>query len=308
MHYLTMFIAFIPFFASSQVWIEENAVWHYDYWNIGTGGFYKMEYTQDTVVGGTICQQIETKKYIFTSDQSGTIQFSDSVELDPQSTYTAGDTVFYWNDDQFFTLFNFGATIGDQWIIGVTNPLSVGPCSDTSRVEVVNTGTVTINSVNYRTITLATLDSSSIGLSGVFVERFGFLDDNQPFLPFPRTMNCDGAIVEYDIVSFKCFEDDALPLHNPSGEDCEYFLTHLNISEHSTTKTAVYPNPFHDFIEVRELVGGTLTVYNAAGNVVVSTSSSSHEKIDLSYLENGVYILAFSDDSGSFFHQRVLKQ
>ena len=32
-------------------------------------------------------------------------------------TSVSGDTVFYLKNDQFYVLYNFGANIGDQWII-----------------------------------------------------------------------------------------------------------------------------------------------------------------------------------------------
>ena len=96
-----------------------------------------------------------------------------------------------------------------------------------------------INSVNYRTITLATPDSSSLRLNGIFVERFGFMDSNQPFQPFPQTNYCDGAIYEWNIVTFKCFQDDAFSLYNPSNEDCEYYLTHLSSEELSQNKKEI---------------------------------------------------------------------
>lgn len=307
-HLLSILLFLFPFFCSSQVWVEQNATWHYDYWNIGSGGFYRLEYTQDTVVGGQICQKIATKKFSFASDQFGTIQLQDSTELPPQFTYVSGDTVFYWNDNQFFTLFHFGADIGDQWLIGASNPQALSTCSDSSFVEVTDTGSVTINAVSYRTITLEPVDSSSLGLSGVFVERFGFLDHNQPFLPFPREMHCDGTIVEYDILSFKCFEDDALSLYNPSGEDCEYYLTHLTVDENHLSHASIYPNPFTDFIEIIYLNDGTLTIYNAQGALIESRNYFSSEKIDLSHLQAGFYLFEFRETFDSIFQLRVLKQ
>ena len=219
----------------SQVWVEPNANWHYDFWNIGYAGFYEMEYAQDSVVGGVLCQQIETTTYQFGYDQSSNLVLINTFSLPTQFTYVSGDTVFYWNENQFFTYLNFGAAIGDQWLIG-TSSSAGSVCQDSSFVEVLETGSVSINSVNYRTITLASTDNSSLRLNGIFVERFGFMDSNQPFQPFPQTNFCDGAIYEWDIVSFKCFQDDAFSLYNPSGEECEYYLTHLGIEEVTTDK------------------------------------------------------------------------
>ncbi len=306
MNYWLSILFFIPFFSSSQVWVDEGATWHYDYWNISSGGFYRLEYTQDTTVGGQVCQQVETKKYSFVSDQSGTIQLLDSTEFPDQFTYVVGDTVFYWNDNQFFTLFNFGASIGDRWLIGTTNLLGSG-CTDSSFVEVTNTGSITINSSTFRTITLATVDSSSIGLSGVFVERFGFLDQNSAFHPFPRQMNCNGDIVEYDMLTFKCFEDDAFTLYNPSGEDCEYYLTHLDVDEILEVQVSVQPNPFREWIDISAPQSGTLTIYDFQGTEVECFQYSNSTRINLSHVTSGMYLLVFEDESGTVYRKQALK-
>lgn len=292
--------------STSQVWVEQNANWHYDYSNVAYGGFYKMEYVQDTIVGGIICQQIETTSYQFGFDQFGDLQLINTIPFPTQFTYTSGDTVFYWNDNQFFTYLNFDANIGDQWLIGTTSPAG-SVCQDSSFVEVQDTGSVVINSVNYRTITLATDDSSALRLGGVFVERFGFLDSNQPFQPFPRTNYCEGAIYEWDIVTFKCFEDDAFSLYNPSGEDCEYYLTHLGIEGEVATRLKLFPNPASDFIEISSDESGTLRIFDCTGKLVGSQPFAHSQKVDLSLLENGMYLFILEGITGEKVREYILK-
>lgn len=306
-HFLFLVFSSFPIACQAQTWVQHDATWHYDFWNVASGGFYKLSYSEDTLIGGTLCQRIDTKKYTFISDQFGTIQLQDSSQFAPQYTYTNGDTVFYWNDNQFFTLFNFGANIGDQWLIGTSNPQAFGVCSDSSFVEVIDAGSVTIHSTNYRTITLATVDSSAIGLSGVFVERFGFLDSNQAFLPFPRTMNCNGDVIEYDILTFKCFEDDSLSLYNPSGEDCEYYLTHLDLEELPKNNVTVHPNPFREWINISTSTSGEFTLYDVKGTELEHHSFSEGTNIKLSHLKHGLYLLIYKDESGVMQRTRILK-
>lgn len=258
--------------STSQVWVEQNANWHYDYWNIGYAGFYEMEYVQDTVVGGVLCQQIETTSYQFGYDQTMTLNLINTYSFPTQFTYVSGDTVFYWNENQFFTYLNFGSNIGDQWLIGTNGPAG-SDCEDSSFVVVLDTGSVLINSVNYRTITLATSDSSSLRLNGIFVERFGFMDSNQPFQPFPQTNYCDGAIYEWDIVTFKCFQDDAFSLYNPSNEDCEYYLTHLAIEELSQNKKEI--------VKILDLLGREVEIRSNIPLIVVYSDGTTKRVMKL---------------------------
>jgi len=303
---ITILFLFFTLSSSAQVWIDQNANWHYDYWVIGSSGFYEMKYVQDTVVGGKLCQQIEKNQYIF--DFLGS-QIVDTVFDATQYTYVSSDTVFYWNDNQFFTLFNFGATIGDQWLIGISDPNSgIFSCHDSSYVEVTDTGSIAINSVNYRTITLTTTDSSSLGLEGTFVERFGFIDSNVPFQPFPRYMNCDsGIIFEWVYATFKCFEDDSFPLYNPSGEDCEPFTTGFDDQNPPLTQFQFFPNPTTNLINVISDAPGNLKIIDCTGKLIRSYTISHSELIDLSYLANGLYIISFQSTSGSLTKERLLK-
>ena len=293
--------------ASAQVWIDQQATWHYDYWNVASVGFYDIEYVQDTIVGGKSTQQIEATRYQFGNDQSGTLVLISTLSFDPQFTYVSSDTVFYWNDDQFFTLFNFGASIGDQWQIGSTAP-QFSTCHDSSFVEVTDTGLITINAVNYRTITLATVDSSSIGLQGTFVERYGFMDSSTTFQPFPRMMNCDETVVyEWDYLTFKCFEDDSFSLYNPSGEDCEYYLTHLGIEDPSPPTFELFPNPTSGIVTISTNQSGTIQVIDCLGRLVHSAPILNLEKIDLSSFENGTYTFVFQDETGTKARQHLVK-
>lgn len=213
---------------SAQTWVENNATWHYDYWNLSEGGFYKVTHVGDTLITGKACKKFDIEKhqfYIYTGNPQAndTIIYTGDYQMGTKFTYQSNDSVFHWDQNEFQLLFDFGAQIGDSWIVS-TQPGSFG-CSDTSIVEVIGVGTENINGVNYRYLDLLSPDSSSWTLNGHFNERFGATG-----YIFPLEQACD-AVVEWDILTFKCFEDDSLTLYNPSGEDCEYLLNHLSLNE-----------------------------------------------------------------------------
>ncbi|PIQ34188.1 MAG: hypothetical protein COW63_04200 [Bacteroidetes bacterium CG18_big_fil_WC_8_21_14_2_50_41_14] len=210
----------------SQTWIDYNAKWTFDYWNVGEWGTYTFTYTNDTILLGNECEAIETIKYRYWEDQNGDIH-SSIIPGETHYTYSSGDSVFHFYEGSFYLLYDFSASIGDKWVIAVNENF---PCEDTAIVQVTQTGTISINNQELRTITLTTISSSAIGLTGTCVEKFG----NEPNLnldnslgPFPGYQNCPEAVIEYDMLTFRCYVDDTFETYNPTETTCDY-LTEVN--------------------------------------------------------------------------------
>ncbi|MEO9533050.1 MAG: T9SS type A sorting domain-containing protein [Crocinitomicaceae bacterium] len=302
-----MLLLAMSFSSFSQVWIDQNATWHYDYWGVAEEGFFKLEYNQDSLINGENCQVIESYQSKFVTDQFGQMHHIGPTLKSTNFTYVNGDTVFYWKDDQFFTLFDFGASIGDQWQIGSTNSNGDPVCDDSSFVVVVDTGTVIINSNSYRTISLETTAGSSLRFGGVFVERFGQIGSNYGFHTFPGVETCDtNVITEYYGITFKCFEDDSFTLYNPSGEDCEYLLTHLSNEEIAVQKLASFPNPVSEMLKVQMNGEGVLELYNQIGQVVIQQNHYNQSVIEMEAVPTGIYLLRLRIGE-SVYTEKILK-
>ena len=229
----------------AQVWVDEGAVWHYDYWNVAQEGFYEIKQVADTTIDGQLCKAFDGKRYSYgMSEPGGDYVLIGESDLTTNYTYVSGDTVFYRDHDAFYVMLNFGAEVGDTWIIS-THPYWES-CDDTSRIEVMETGSITIGGEDYRTITVEPTSNSPFGFVGTFVERFGNISGSNPFITtFPSGYECDSmdAIVEWDYVGFSCFEDDSFTLYNPSGEDCDWWRVNVGLAEDELSKLSVYPNP-----------------------------------------------------------------
>ena len=170
-----IFLFFVLHKVDAQTWIDSNATWHYnleELSGLSIQGFYKYSYHEDTIIDGINCQKIACSVYEFYTWPE--VVFLDSNSVAEYYTYVSNDTVYYRNNDAFYVLFDFGASIGDTWIISTTNNGN-GFCDDTSTVQVIDTGTVIINSQVLRTITLEPVVGSSYGLSGVYNEKFGLM-------------------------------------------------------------------------------------------------------------------------------------
>lgn len=302
-----IFLFFVLHQADAQTWIDSNATWHYnleELSGLSIQGFYKYSYHDDTIIDGINCQKIACSLYEFYTWPE--VVFLDSNSVAEYYTYVSNDTVYYRNNDAFFVLFDFGASIGDTWIISATNNGN-GFCDDTSTVQVIDTGTVIINSQVLRTITLEPVVGSSYGLSGVYNEKFGLMTYG-PWHLFPRVMECDSnVIVEWYYTSFKCFEDDSFNLYNPSATDCEYLLTHLELTETKLNEVSVYPNPVKDKLMIEVPENGQISILTVHGEVLLRKEIRDYLELDFSAFEPGIYFVHFFGQSTCEFQTKVVK-
>ncbi len=284
-----------------QVWIDSGAVWHYDYTNVGYGGFYKYEYTEDTIIENQNCQVIAGVNYAFSYNQYNELIQLGQTDLGRNYTFVSGDTVFYWNknESKFFTLFNFGAQIGDTWVVSTDpNNYVVDPSNDndTSRIEVIDIGTVIINSNTYRFIKIKPTYGSTYGMEGTYVERFGNIDSiKAPFQSlFPSYYDYVGVeMVEWDLCNLKCYQDTSFTLYNPSNQDCEYYLTRLSTKEEELSNIEYFPNPTEGKITIKNPNYESLSIslYDNVGKLLDSFEVTPMSKIEIDISKNrkGLY-------------------
>lgn len=297
--------------AQSQVWIDSGAVWHYDISSFGGNhyGFFKFQYTGDTVLQGHFCQVLEQKIYQF---QLG-VGYLGEFNLGAYYTYVNGDTVFWYNDDTFYVLYNFSAQPGDSWIFDIdTNNY----CDDISLATVQDTGTMTLNGMSFRWIDIATLSGSAdMFLSGRAIERFGILGwsgSSDGFL-FPYTY-CDGPATEV-MYRFSCFEDASFPVYNVTGFDsCEHQFLTLSLPESSNSENGITitssTNGQLRFTFPFALSGAMVQLVSILGRVQRKAQmdfvNGEEAVLQLEGLPPGFYFLQLSNASGETWVQKFV--
>lgn len=292
---LTFFLS--PISGSTQIWIQPNAVWHYDYWTIGYEGFVKIQHIGDSLIQGKTTKILESKDYQFYSDQFGEIYFAGPYVIDTNYVYAEGDTVFYLQDNQFHKLFDFSKNVGESYLIGNTGGNDM--CNTNSYTEVIGTS---VDVLGYDFITLSSSDTSELRLFGDFNTRFG----GGEFL-LPRKFWCDPQIVvEYYNFTFKCFQDDGI-FYNPSGEDCEYLLTHLGLSDNNNEndKFLLFPNPVTDQFSIKSdqpVLAIFITDMN--GRILKDYSSQDTNAFNVSEITAGMYFLIIEKENGQILKQK----
>lgn len=287
---------------SAQVWIDTGATWYYSINVPPFNGIKKFEYVQDVTQGGELCQEITSETTLWGTDQWGQPYIFSTTTHPSNYTYANGDTIFYWSEssNQFYTLYDFGASIGDQWQIGGVDPWGgTEYCHDDSFLEVIDTGSINVNSMTLRTITLRPTDSSSLGLWGTFAERIGFLGNGSYDYGglFPYIKGCDdNQVYEYPGMWLNCFEDESFPLYNPGIQSCQYYL---NIDEtYNSRDFSVFPNPANHQISINSNEHGTVRILDFQGKVVLEHVICSINKIDISEIEPGMYFVYFFSSEG----------
>lgn len=297
---------------NAQVWVDSGAVWHYDFSNLSTGGYAKYVYEKDTIILNKSCQKI-TKSYMeFYFDINGILHYWGETYSGANYTYVSGDTVFYFQDNQFFVMYNFGASIGDTWIVSTTNDL--GFCKDTSRVEVTETGNMMINGTSYRYINLVPTPNSSKGLKGKYVERIGCISTGTGDLQtlFPSEYQCDSLPynVEFPLYKFRCFEDQSFPLYNVANEDCEALFDHVGIQQTSSFDFDCYPNPTEGNINlnISNTENYSIELYTIQGSLLKSYKNNSNTStIDISNLPNGIYLIQIRISETNRLIKKIVK-
>lgn len=304
-----------------QVWIDSGAVWHYNFSNVGLSCFSKYQYVEDTIIQNKNCQKIVGSYYEFGYDQYHILRQLGHGNLKSQYTYISGDTVFLWNDfeNRFFTLFNFGAQVGDSWITTTQpNPnYQVDPNTDndSSRIIVTATGNIQINSHNYRYIKIEPTYGSPYGMKGTYVERFGNIDSFPDAFHtlFPGTYDYTNSLtVEWNQYSFKCFEDKSFSLYNPSNQDCEYYLSIVGTKELQKNKyVKYYPNPSNGEFTIESTSNEQLsvTIYDSFGRLLRSLEVAPMEslKVDISENNSGIYFLRIQDVNDNITTLKIIK-
>lgn len=258
------------FTVSAQVWGNEGATWHYQWGGLSLfDGLFTITYEADTVIDGYSSQIIKTKReYFYPNNTVG------PVTIFTDFTRYSGDSVFWYKDSSFFLMFDFGATIGDSWV--VHNDHGSDPyCDSVSLVNVIDTGTVVINGQVLRYLDVQRSPNSNYGYSGRIYERMGSIAGGFSGYFWPTKFECDSAIYEYIYWEFNCYQDDAFNLYSPSAGMCNPFED-VGVIELSSNEKSI--------LKMYDLLGREIDRPKANQIILVQFSDGTVEKRNFSDL------------------------
>ncbi len=283
----------------AQQWISQGAEWHYSYSNISEGGYVHINYEKDTLIQGQSCQKLSLIKHRFgVTSPGGTIQYLGNSHLNPEFTYSRGDSVFHLQNGSFSLLYDFSASINDTWNLG-TDSNSFN-CGDSHvRVDSLSSSIHQNNTLKH--LWLSDRDTNnSIGIVGEVVKGIGAVDQ---FL-FASPRNCDpNIIIEFSTFNFRCFSSSTFPKYKKGNQACDYPLG-VGLEENQNSAVVqVYPNPVQDQLFVKLSKPGleTIHIHDLLGQLIhESKNLELNEVIDISSFSPGTYLISIIGEKESF--------
>lgn len=230
---------------------------------------------------------------------------TDTVVLDGQTcsviegpgedlvTYEDSNIVYWYHQNQFTVLYDFNKNAGESWTI----------LNDTCDliINVDSTGMETINGFALKTLYVSMDDPSFMGK---IIQHIGHVGRPYPDFFF----HCTGGIIEFGCSydGLRCYEDTVFGFHNFNiAPSCDYYT--VGIEDVVNPNLNIYPNPTNGVISITGLTDkATATIMDATGRVVL-TAEVINNKVDVSAMAHGVYVLRIETAKGISNH-RIIKQ
>ena len=226
--FLALFISAVSF---AQNWAPAGAKWHYTYIGFSIA-FVEITYVGDTIMAGQTCQKLQKT---FNGLQFGVTPTN--FVFDTTYTYENNGIVYVLEQNQWKTLYNFNAVVGEHWPMA---PLpEFGGCTENSQLKVLATGTKVINAqtLKYLVVDFCNPDLTSQGFQDTIIEKIGFTGSYM--LPFDMcTMAFDGN----EGGPFRCYSDSNFATYKPFYDnECDYLV---GLEENAFLRSVqIYPNP-----------------------------------------------------------------
>ena len=238
MRFLFLFLLFSGF-SYAQNWAPNGAQWHYSYYGFFPG-YVDIAYTGDTLIDGQV-----TKKLSKTFHGLGWGMGVTSYSIGTEYTYEANGVVYLRYQNQWDTLYNFNAQVGDSWRMAKQPFTNVA--TQNSRIKILATGNLLINNETRKYLVAEKCDSTNISLgwlNDTLIENIGFLHDY--LLPYDQF---DGAVDGNEGGPFRCYSDNNFALYKPNYlEVCDYIMGTTELEANATFQ--VFPNPVSDQINM----------------------------------------------------------
>ena len=276
----------------AQNWAPNGAQWHYSYYGFFPG-YVDIAYSGDTLIDGQV-----TKKLTKTFHGLGWGMDVTSYSIGTEYTYEANGVVYLRYQNQWDTLYNFNAQVGESWRMA-KQPLISNIIPPNSRMKVMSTGTMMINNEarNYFVIDKCDSNNMSFGfLQDTLIENIGFL--HEYLLPYDQF---DGAVDGNEGGPFRCYSDNNFAIYKPNYlEVCDYIMGTTELE--GSASFQVYPNPVSDQINIPESLIQEYNHYRILSNEgKLIQKGQTTEQIDVANLPAGNYTLLIESQSQKRF-------
>jgi hypothetical protein len=300
---LSLILSF--FDSNAQVWCRPGATWHYTHYSPSASLYTKLTYIKDTFMLSKNCNKISyyTQGYgiIGPVSQNGPAIY----------THVNGNVVYILDvtgtTNNFDTLFNYGANIGDSWHL---TPKSFTNCAK-SKVTVLDTGHVFIQSQYLKWLKVNVnsynaFSSTPFPFTDTIFERIGcvqyYFYDPQDVCPTQTDSDKGGPL--------RCYDDNQISGYKRVTTACNYYYTGLNEETGFNDNLIIYPNPSSDKIYLYGMDQknkNEISIKNILGQEMRRSNLKTDGEINISEFQNGVYFLEIYQNSKLISIKKISK-
>ncbi len=287
---------------TSTVFAPIGAVWHYTpYEDLEpTVGYLKFKVIKDTFLLGYEARQVARFIYNYNIEE-----FERQHDLD-QYVSTIGAKVYYKVEDQFYLLYDFGASPGDTIhsrvadfpvFMGCFSQFENGPLDFSYIVD--STIVVQIDGQALRRQFVSPLDN-------VTGQNWTFWEGITDRIAYARSGGYwwgqgAGCLLSDAYGFLRCYTDNTIVFHPPN---VPYDCTFTNVNElKDTDLVKIYPNPASDYM-VLPKESAHVRVYDMMGKMM--PVAFEEHSLDVSGLRSGMYVCVF-ESGGEMYRSMFVK-
>jgi hypothetical protein len=295
-------------------WCPDGATWVYNKIFPNQAFFSVYEYQKDTIINSFLTKVIRAKEIelVFPNPMNPSL-----LRGVHDSSYfylrESNDSIYYLVNGVFRFMYNFNASIGDEFISTAFNDYY--SCS-TPVADFYDDDTLKCINIDYpvssNNLTFKRLKMSSSGRweYGDIINKIGGF---RSFVPRSTQDTICYWDVNYSPNGMVCYSDNirgTLTFQNQSDgffEKCEYITTKVNPIELVLEDYFIYPNPTNDKISIFSLNSNIYSDYyivDLFGRKLMSCFNSNLQNIDTSKLPKGNYLLILNPNKSQ---QKTLK-
>jgi hypothetical protein len=293
--------------SNAQNWCTPNSEWHYNRISILGPAYTRINYTGTTTVNSFTCQQLDYFSEVY-QYPAGTTFTHASI---PYYTYEYNNVVFLYNqiNQQFDTLYNYNASIGDQWLLPANYSYTFLPTCNKSPLTVLDTGHATIQGLNLKWLKVQ-IGSSYVPVDTIF-QRFGFL--NNYFMNYD---NCpDYTYHAQKGGTLRCFSDNKITNYNRTAKPCNDLYFPLSVEKGTLSNNIkTYPNPVYGALTIEALNNNiaayTYSLFTIIGQEQTIETKQQENKLLLNTnnMNKGIYFLHVFNKDKLIHTKKIIKE
>lgn len=296
----------VPLFVVGQNWSPTGATWHYGFSVWMTNGYYKIEYVGDTTIASIQCKKLRKTLYEYTFWNAA----YDTILMGTEYTYADNDKVYIYKHNQFYTLYNFSAQVGETWTVPEIKHYN--SCDTVGTVHVDSIGTIIIGGQTLRYIWVSSINTTQQwGWNSKIVERIGPISSSPTsyydYLFPVKLENCGMEIEEIiEGGDLRCYSDSSFNYSSNIAANCDYITT-VNLFAKNSFQIKIYPNPSNgsftaDFDQsIKEIL-----LTDLFGNVILRHQTNNQTQFKIDNLSSGTYILTAMNEDGRRMNKKII--